>query len=229
MPGTLLEWKIPASECVPDNDSVLRRFRTSRGGPDVSSEILPVIPRLAPRIKALGGFSIFPIHADSARQLVEVHANDNVLLLSGEMITPAFEGASHCAVFAASIGEGVEKEGERLSSQGNILQGYFADLFGSAAAERAAEFVHERVREYAVSEGMGSGNRYSPGYCGWDVSDQHKLFSLFPAGFCGISLKDSSMMVPVKSVSGIIPLGAGVVHKPYLCAVCTRKGCIYKK
>lgn len=228
MTGTLLEWKIPVSECVPDTDSVLRRFRVSRDGPDVSAEILPVIPRLSPRIKAHGGFIVLPVFADIERKLLEVSSGHNALFTTGEMITPAFDGATHCAVFAATIGKGVEDESSRLSAEGSILQSYFADVFGSSSAERAAEFIHERVREFAVSEGIGAGNRYSPGYCGWDVSAQKDIFSLLPEGFCGITLTDSSMMLPVKSVSGIIPLGAGVFHKPYSCAVCTRKGCLYK-
>ncbi|MCK7538940.1 MAG: hypothetical protein MZV63_52410 [Marinilabiliales bacterium] len=45
-------------------------------------------------------------------------------------------------------------------------------------------------------------NRFSPGYCGWDVAEQHKLFSFFKDNFCGITLTESALMNPVKSVSG---------------------------
>jgi hypothetical protein len=68
-------------------------------------------------------------------------------------------------------------------------------------------------------------NRFSPGYCGWNVKDQFTLFSFFPEKFCGIELTDSALMVPVKSVSGIIGLGENVQKKAYPCDVCTMQNC----
>jgi hypothetical protein len=52
------------------------------------------------------------------------------------------------------------------------------------------------------------------------VSDQHDLFSLLPEDFCGIRLTESAMMVPVKSVSGIIGIGPGVERVDYQCKNC---------
>jgi hypothetical protein len=39
------------------------------------------------------------------------------------------------------------------------------------------------------------------------VAEQHKLFSLLPPGICGITLSDSALMHPIKSVSGITGIG----------------------
>ena len=54
---------------------------------------------------------------------------------------------------------------------------------------------------------LNSTNRYSPGYCGWHVSEQHKFFAFLPQNYCGIELSDSALMKPVKSVSAIIGIG----------------------
>ena len=73
-------------------------------------------------------------------------------------------------------------------------------------------------------------NRYSPGYCGWHVSEQQKLFPLFPiAAPCGIRLTDSSLMVPIKSVSGVIGTGTNVRKLEYTCGLCTYENCYRKR
>jgi hypothetical protein len=72
-------------------------------------------------------------------------------------------------------------------------------------------------------------NRYSPGYCDWNVGEQHKLFSFFPDNYCGIRLTPSALMDPVKSVSGIIGIGENVKRNDYTCRVCDMKDCIYRR
>ena len=72
-------------------------------------------------------------------------------------------------------------------------------------------------------------NRFSPGYCGWHVSEQQRLFRLFGTESpCGVSLTDSSLMVPIKSVSGVIGLGPEVRKLEYSCGLCDYKDC-YKR
>lgn len=73
-------------------------------------------------------------------------------------------------------------------------------------------------------------NRFSPGYCGWHVSEQHKLFSLFPAPEpCGVRLTPSALMMPIKSVSGIIGLGSHVRRMDYTCGLCDYLQCYKRK
>ena len=78
-----------------------------------------------------------------------------------------------------------------------------------------------RVKNLQISD------RYSPGYCEWSVAEQQKLFSLLPENFCGISLSDSSLMTPIKSVSGIIGIGKDLKQKGYQCNWCNDQNCIY--
>ena len=66
-------------------------------------------------------------------------------------------------------------------------------------------------------------------YCGWHVSAQPALFSLFPEkNPCGIELTDSCLMLPMKSVSGVIGIGPDVRYLPYTCGICDKKDC-YKR
>lgn len=82
--------------------------------------------------------------------------------------------------------------------------------------------MEEELAAFIEKRGWKHTNRYSPGYCGWHVSEQQKLFSLFPvASPCGIQLTDSSLMIPIKSVSGIIGVGSHVRKLEYTCGLCT--------
>jgi cobalamin-dependent methionine synthase I len=88
--------------------------------------------------------------------------------------------------------------------------------------------MQEDLAEKMSKEGFKITNRYSPGDCGWPVTDQQKLFTLFPENFCGISLSESSLMHPIKSVSGIIGIGQHVRKTAYACDLCEMDTCVYR-
>jgi cobalamin-dependent methionine synthase I len=69
---------------------------------------------------------------------------------------------------------------------------------------------------------------YSPGYCNWDIREQHLLFSLFPERPCGVILSETSLMAPEKSVSGFFALGEKLQRQPYHCQICKNSKC-YKR
>ena len=86
-----------------------------------------------------------------------------------------------------------------LKKQDNIVKEYVADSVGSVIAERCVTLLGKELdKECEFRHSLP----YSPGYCGWDIREQQKLFSLFPPQPCGITLSDSFLMSPVKSVSG---------------------------
>jgi hypothetical protein len=223
MSGSIFEWKIPSSLCLPSRESMLSCLNSNET--DSSSVMLNgILPVLAARVQARGGFKIIPVHiSENILSLNDVACNVGPILIS------AFSDATHIALFIATIGPLVEKEAEKYISHDEIYKGYVVDAYGSLAVENAAEFLHARVDEYATEHGMNIGNRYSPGYCGWNVSDQHTLFSLLPHNFCEVHLAESSMMSPIKSISGIIPIGVHVKKQDYACDVCTNTACFRKR
>lgn len=148
---------------------------------------------------------------------------------SGKIINKMLRHSAFYALFIVTGGPGPENLARTLLSEGNYLEGYIADLVASALVDSAADQVQEHVRQLAQTRGLKITNRYSPGYCSWNVEEQQKLFSLFPEGSCGISLSKSSLMSPVKSISGIIGVGAGVEYKDYTCEICPMRSCKFRK
>jgi hypothetical protein len=88
--------------------------------------------------------------------------------------------------------------------------------------------MQNELEKTMISCGKKITNRYSPGYCGWDVAEQHKLFRLVPGNFCGIRLTESALMDPIKSISGIIGIGENVKFNKYTCNLCDFKNCRYR-
>ena len=99
---------------------------------------------------------------------------------------------------------------------------------GSEIVESAMDSIQFSLEEELKSHGLYITNRYSPGYCGWNVADQQKLFTFFPKNFCDIKLSDTSLMYPIKSISGIIGIGKEVKKDNYPCKLCDDKNCIYR-
>lgn len=154
---------------------------------------------------------------------------EGITLQLGKIITSQLKNTESVAMFQCTIGSRVESYSEELFKKGDSLEGYIVNLSGSEAAEATAEFAHQEIRKMAEENEMKITNRFSPGYCNWDVIEQFKLFGFFPKGYCGISLTDSALMNPVKSVSGLIGLGQEVKFRAYNCSKCDDEHCIYRR
>ena len=133
------------------------------------------------------------------------------------------------ALFLCTAGEEIGNMSRQAMKAGDLLEGYIYDVVGSEIVEAAADLMQTELEKTMASDGKKITNRFSPGYCGWDVAGQKKLFQLLPGTYCGIRLTDSALMDPEKSVSGMIGIGNNVRHLPYTCNICDMKDCIYRR
>ena len=139
------------------------------------------------------------------------------------IICSYLDGMDQACVFVGTAGAEFASKVKELNAEGNIVADFIADSIGTVLAEYAVKKVEEdfaSVPNHSMS--------YSPGYCNWDIREQKKLFSLFPLCPCGITLTESSLMMPEKSVSGFLAMGAELVRQPYHCEICKNKKC-YKR
>jgi len=97
----------------------------------------------------------------------------------------------------------------------------------SEIAERTSQMLLEILSSKINNKGLKTSNMYSPGYCGWPLSDQLTLLSLVEASRIGITLTGSNMMEPVKSISGIIGVGKNIEKQAHQCDICNLVTCNY--
>ena len=154
---------------------------------------------------------------------------DDVLFETKRIIVNQLKKADRAILFLCTAGPDIVNKSKKLMSEGDLMTGYVYDVIGSTVVESAMDLIHNDIEKNMALEGLGVTDRYSPGYCGWQVAEQPKLFSFFPEKYCGITLTESSLMDPIKSVSGIIGVGEKAKRKGYVCDLCDIKNCVYRK
>lgn len=156
------------------------------------------------------------------------------LTVGGEVFTPArvitrmLQDADFYAMLVASVGQELDGWIGQKRTGGDVMEAFVADAIGSAITEAIVVFGQRTVEQFLAKWNLKTSNTYSPGYCDWDVSEQRKFFALFPEKFCGVSLTESCLMMPIKSISTLMGVGKGMQKKPYGCAICKMKDC-YKR
>lgn len=194
-------------------------------GYEMEGEVLTLFTVLEKEVvrlcKPRWGYRVFPLGASDKSQITL----NGCRLKTGRIITPYLENAELCALFVATVGEEFEALQRTIRKSGQIVEEYLLDALGSAIAEATVREVCKEIETEFRAEGMGISYPYSPGYCGWKVTDQQILFSLLPEEPCGICLTASSLMCPIKSVSGVVAIGKQVVKQKYGCELCGKKDC----
>jgi hypothetical protein len=188
---------------------------------DQISQVMKEAPEYADIRGGYRVFSNFRLDADKKRFTINGQGFN-----SDKIIGVQLRESDQAVLFVCTAGEGITQWSKDLMAAGDMMKGYIVDSLGSAAVERAMDLItEEHLKPWAEKQGLGITNRYSPGYCNWATEEQHKLFSLLPGNFCGISLTPSALMIPTKSISGIIGLGQKAKKRAYQCHVCKRKDC----
>jgi hypothetical protein len=127
-------------------------------------------------------------------------------------VYPRAEGL---ALFVATVGEAVPARIRRLFDDTALAEGWMLDAVASAGADLLADRLAERFKRTLVERGMNDTRvlPYSPGYCGWPTRGQRPLFDTLRPEEIGVTLNDSCLMSPIKTVSGVLVAGPGEAHK----------------
>lgn len=151
--------------------------------------------------------------------------------LSGKGLSSYMKGATHIYLFLATIGPGLEESATEWMKKGESLSGYLLDRIGSFAVEALAENFENNLREIYASKDESVSMRFSPGYCDWPIEEQFELAGLLDFAGAGVRLTEGCMMVPKKSISGVVGTGPkGLFSKDRSqCMICNRSDCDYRR
>lgn len=198
---------------------------------EISSEFIDeyfdnIFPTLKEKSEIKAGYVYFA--PEDVKLLQNTIRIDGQLFEVGQIIYKGIKELDSIFIIVCTIGNNIEKCIWKYFNDGYSLEGYILDKMASELVELSADFLCKLIEEELSYSGIGVSNRYSPGYCGWSLFEQQKLFSLLPEDFCEIKLTSSSLMIPIKSISGIIAAGSRVSKKEYDCEICNDNFC-YKK
>jgi hypothetical protein len=173
-----------------------------------------------------GGFVIFEniaVDRPGGKVFIEDEA-----FYTQSIISRHLQKSSRIALFVCTAGPEITQMAAEYNRKGNTIHAYLVDTLGTIIVERAMDLIHDHLKSMMKAYGFSITNRYSPGYCGWDIREQQKLFSILPQDFCGVHLSESMMMNPIKSVCGMIGIGKEVTFNPYACKFCNDISCLYR-
>ncbi|MEE9448751.1 MAG: vitamin B12 dependent-methionine synthase activation domain-containing protein [Ignavibacteriaceae bacterium] len=141
--------------------------------------------------------------------------------------------SGNLALFALTLGNEIVEIINDLFNKNDFAPGAMLDSVASMAADKSVEilenYIFNNLSERNLTKNDSIVLGYSPGYCGWDLSGQKKLFQHLNPGKIGITINESFLMTPLKSVSGVLVHSDKEIHifesSFTFCRYCKNKTC----
>ena len=214
-----------------DPDEILRfqgyRRGIDRPGPDVRA--------LFEEADALGRRLMEPravVRWSSVREAGE----DRLTLTDGPAFTipgiaSTWGAVGEVAGAVVTIGGALEARVAELWEARELPLAAMLDSVGSGAVESLAAHVNDLLCQQGIGRGVRVTNRISPGYGGWDVTEQLLLFHFVGGAPIEVALNDACFMTPEKTLTLLVGAGpdARVDHDVSQCARCGMAGCAYRR
>lgn len=195
------------NDCVVDPDSDTdHAIDTASEADPVSSETVTGYIREA---IAMTRAAMVP-KACYARFPVEVRGDGRIVLPYGEVVsrdlTRNLSGCREIFLFAATIGVEYDRL-LRRTRVASMAKAAILQAAGAAAVESLCNCLNDDLKQCAGAEGYKAHPRYSPGYGDYALENQKGIFDVLqPARYIGLSLMDTLIMAPEKSVTAVIGL-----------------------
>lgn len=140
---------------------------------------------------------------DSAAGCVKTSENYYV---PGQSLLKHLAQASQVVFLTATIGEMVEEAASSAFARGEYALGMLIDAAATAAVEQTADELEKLLKNKYQAQGFRMTFRFSPGYGDWDLNEQGRVAVLAKAASIGVTLTDSLMLMPRKSITAVIGL-----------------------
>ena len=144
-------------------------------------------------------FRIFELKKENNIISFENHIN-----IKSNDLKVLFKDCDKSAVMAASLGFETEKR-IRYYSMTDLSKALVFDALAAACVESLCDACEAEIKEIAAEEGASITFRYSPGYGDVSISHQGEILSALNAQkLIGLTVSDSSILIPRKSVTAFI-------------------------
>ena len=145
--------------------------------------------------------------------------------------------ADHLVLFALTMGHEVSRRIAGFFKNNDYALGSMLDTVASLAADNSVGFLESHVAKKLAGNRPATNSdvvlNYSPGYCGWHISAQKKVFQYLHPEQIGITLNDSYLMTPLKSATGVLVHGDKAIHNFdnsfSFCRTCKEQTCLERR
>lgn len=154
----------------------------------------------------------------------------STLVLRGKDIGSHLSKSEKCAVMAVTLGLEADRR-IAVYSKTNLTKGIVFDACAAAAVESLCDMVQEKIEKEAEAMGLKITKRFSPGYGDFDIEIQKEIVRVLDTyRKIGLSVNESSIMIPRKSVTAFIGLQAEECDRErHYCGRCDNRSCMFRK
>ena len=171
---------------------------------DVSGLMEKAAREMAEVMKAQAVFEMFDLTMTSTDSATVELSFADVTLQSRDLGNN-LKDCKKVALLAATIGPQVDALIRRHSS----LDPVYASILQATGAmfiEEVVDFVNDEIKKIAEAQGLKTKPRYSPGFGDVPLEVQRDFFRLLPCTRIGLTLMDTLIMAPEKSVTAFVGL-----------------------
>lgn len=138
--------------------------------------------------------------------------------------------AEKVVLFVATVGVGIDRLITKYTKVAPIKALFFQAL-GAERIEQTCDVFCANIAQNYAEQGFTLGRRFSPGYGDFSLLAQRNIFKILsPEQKVGVTLTDSLMMSPTKSVSAVIPIMKNChPSQEKSCKNCMMQSCAYKR
>ena len=143
------------------------------------------------------------------------------LPLTGKSIQKHLAGCEKVLAVSATIGPEIVEAITRHFEEGRYAHSVLLDAAATEAVEETANALEKMLSPKIKAQGFASRWRFSPGYGDWPLEAQQDFMPLTGAEEIGITLTESMMLFPRKSITALI----GLYRPEIISSSTTSPGC----
>lgn len=208
----------------PIRESEILRYS---GTKEASSEVLSLMRECIDEARGLLSYKVCYIEVPIRRD------GDNIIL--GTLATASkdleknLSGCEDAFVFAATVGARLDHLIKRYGTV-SPAKAFMLGAYGAERIESLCDAFYDDILGKASESGKYLRPRFSPGYGDLPIEFQKEIFSVLDCPRkIGLSLNESLLMSPTKSVTAVIGIApSGCEHKKE-CEACHKTDCAFRR
>lgn len=147
-------------------------------------------------------------------------------ILQSSALSKLLKNCSSALIFAGTLGIGID----RLIDGYSQINPVRALIFQALGAERVETYLDLFTEAYKNAEGVFLTPRFSPGYGDLPLSSQEDIFAVLNLRKnLGLTLNDSLLMSPSKSVTAIAGVSKSPCESKSGCDFCKKDNCGFRR
>lgn len=151
------------------------------------------------------------------------------IIIESKALAACIKDCEQAVLFAATLGTEADTLIRRYSvtdiGKAAILQAASATML-----ESYCDDLERQIMDESALDGLYTTPRFSPGYGDFSIAHQKDILNLLDCGrWIGLTMANSFMLIPTKSVSALIGLSRAKNHHMKKCEDCVNLQCKFRK